>query len=220
MKKQKQNENIYRTKEYEKIFLSFFQKLPRAYIFINCTNLWKFILIVFNIYLNFIKLSNTSAIFWKASIKFEQVFCKIYTNFIHNLPKFFPNIPLIFFNILTNITKNSYFLKIFVVFSRQFPNPLLTFYQVFCKFLKFSFKDLLRFSIVRFSLILMEKVWTFLDHILRSDCIFHSRTKTHCLRTKLCWHMRFHIAKKLLFSQKGLFSNSIFKISKFSKFLG
>ncbi len=52
-------------------FLIFFQKLPSAYIFINCTNLWKLVIIVFNTYLNFIKLSNTSAIFWKASIKFE-----------------------------------------------------------------------------------------------------------------------------------------------------
>ncbi len=53
------------------ISLIFLQKLPSAYIFINCTNLWKFVIIVFNTYLNFIKLSNTSTIFWKASIKFE-----------------------------------------------------------------------------------------------------------------------------------------------------
>ncbi len=50
-------------------------------------NLYKFIKIVFDTYLNFIKLSNISKTFWKASTKFQQVFCKIYTNFIHNLPK-------------------------------------------------------------------------------------------------------------------------------------
>ncbi len=52
-------------------FLKFFQKLPSVYIFINWINLWKFVIITSNTYLNFIELSNTSAIFWKASIKFE-----------------------------------------------------------------------------------------------------------------------------------------------------
>ncbi len=54
------------------ISLHFFQNLRSAYIFINCANLWKFVIIVFNTYLNFIKISNTSTIFWKAStIQFE-----------------------------------------------------------------------------------------------------------------------------------------------------
>ncbi len=61
--------------------------------------------------MNFIKLSNISKTFWKASTKFQQVFCKIYTYFVHNLIKFlnfffnfqnfcevFPNIPQIFFS--------------------------------------------------------------------------------------------------------------------------
>ncbi len=58
-------------------FLKFFQKLLSAYIFINCTNLSKFVKfvkIVFNAYLNFIKLSNISEIFWQSRTKFS-VFC-------------------------------------------------------------------------------------------------------------------------------------------------
>ncbi len=74
------------------ISFTFFQKLSSAYIFKNCTILSKFVIIIFNINLNFIQLSNTSTIFWKASIKFEQVFCKIYTNFIYNLIKFLKNL--------------------------------------------------------------------------------------------------------------------------------
>ncbi len=41
------------------------------------TNLSKFIKSVFDIYLNFIKLSNSFKIFRKTNKKFEQVFCKI-----------------------------------------------------------------------------------------------------------------------------------------------
>ncbi len=47
-------------------FLKFFQKLPSAYIFINCPNLSKlvkFVKIVFDKYLNFLKLLNISKIF-------------------------------------------------------------------------------------------------------------------------------------------------------------
>ncbi len=47
-------------------FLKFFQKLPSAYIFRNCTNslkFVKFVKIVFDSYLNFIKFSNISKIF-------------------------------------------------------------------------------------------------------------------------------------------------------------
>ncbi len=58
-------------RNFSRNFLTFFQKLPSAYIFINCTNLWKFVIIVFNTYLNFIILSKTFTIFWKAIIKFE-----------------------------------------------------------------------------------------------------------------------------------------------------
>ncbi len=103
-------------------FPTFFQKLPLSYIFINCTDLWKFVIIVFNNYLNFIKLSNTSTIFWKTNLKFKYFFCKIYVDFIHNLPKFlknflkdfqnfpelFPNIPLFFFNF------NKYYSKLII----------------------------------------------------------------------------------------------------------
>ncbi len=52
-------------------FLTFFRKPHPVYIFINCINLWKFVLIVFNTDLNFIKWSYTSTIFRKESIKFE-----------------------------------------------------------------------------------------------------------------------------------------------------
>ncbi len=73
-KNKKKMRILYYMNEYEKFlsnFLTFFQKLPSAYIFINCTHLWKFVINIFNTYLKFIKLSNTSTIFWKASIKFE-----------------------------------------------------------------------------------------------------------------------------------------------------
>ncbi len=62
-------------------FLKFFQKLPSAYIFINCTNLSTFVEIIFDTHLNFIRLSNTSQTFCKISTKFQYVFCKIYTKF-------------------------------------------------------------------------------------------------------------------------------------------
>ncbi len=92
------------------IFWIFFQKLPSACTFINCTNLSKFVKTVFIAYLNFTKLSNISEIFWRASTK--SSFWKIYTSFINNLLKFFknvfknfqnfrdvfPNISLIFFS--------------------------------------------------------------------------------------------------------------------------
>ncbi len=54
-------------------FHKFFQKLPSIYIFIKCTNLSKFVnfvKIVFDTYLNFLKLSNISKIFWQASKNF------------------------------------------------------------------------------------------------------------------------------------------------------
>ncbi len=129
-------------------FLTFFQKLPSAYIFVNRTNSWKFVIIVFNTYLNFIKLSNTSTIIWKVSIEFEQVFCKIYTNFIHNLPnflknflhdfqnfnKFFQNIPLIFFSkFLQLLLKSNTFLKFSFFFwtvSQSFVDILSIFLQI------------------------------------------------------------------------------------------
>ncbi len=73
-KKQKQNESLYYMNKYANFFLEislqFFKNYPRL-IFLWCTNLWKLVRIVFNTYLNFIKLSDISAVFWKASIKFE-----------------------------------------------------------------------------------------------------------------------------------------------------
>ncbi len=106
-------------------FLKFFQKLPSAYIFINCTNLSKlvkFVKIVLDTYLNFIKLLNISKIFWKVNTKF-WVFCiyKIYTNSFIIYPSFSNIFSIIlkcprslskyssnffFFKISTNITQN------------------------------------------------------------------------------------------------------------------
>ncbi len=94
--------------------------------------------------------SNISKIFWKASTKFQSVFCKIYTHFIHNLPEFLENFLKDyqnFFKISTNISQNEYFFLIYVPFSRQFPSPLLAFYHVSSKFLKFFFEDLLKVSV-------------------------------------------------------------------------
>ncbi len=101
-----------------KVSLQFFLKFPYIFskttlrdVFINYTNLSKFVKIFFDTYLNFIKLSNISKIFWKASTKFQQAFCRLYTNFIHNLPTFFKN-----------------FLKDFQNFHKAFPNiPLISF---------------------------------------------------------------------------------------------
>ncbi len=138
------------------ISLKFFQKLPSTYIFFFI----KFVKIVFDTYLNFIKFSNNSKIFWKASTKF-QVFCKIYTNsfiiylrflkfsqLFQDFLEVYPNIPLIFFfKISTKITQNKYLFLIFAVSSRQFLSALLIFSQVSCKFPKSFFKDLLRVSI-------------------------------------------------------------------------
>ncbi len=62
-------------------FLKFFQQPPSAHIFINCTNLSKFVkfvLIVFDTYLNFIKH------FWNfLTSKYKILsflFCEVYTN--------------------------------------------------------------------------------------------------------------------------------------------
>ncbi len=52
-------------------YLKFFQKLTSDNIFINCTNLSQLVKIVFDTYLNLIKLSNISKISWKASTKFQ-----------------------------------------------------------------------------------------------------------------------------------------------------
>ncbi len=64
--------------------LHFFRKMLSAHIFINCTSLSKFVKfvkIVSDTYLNFIKLSNISKIFWQASTKFWVFYiCKVYTN--------------------------------------------------------------------------------------------------------------------------------------------
>ncbi len=64
-----------------------------------------------------------------------------------NFLQVFPNSSLIFFKILTNITEDEYLFLTFAVHPRQFLSPLLKFYRVFCKFLKFFFKDILWVSI-------------------------------------------------------------------------
>ncbi len=69
------NRNKMRVYERKKFFLHFphiFSKTNISlYFYKFCTNLWKFVIIVFNSYMNFIRLSHTSTIVWKASIKFE-----------------------------------------------------------------------------------------------------------------------------------------------------
>ncbi len=85
----------------------------------------------------------------------------IHKHFIHNLFEFLTNFLIDFKNfrdVYANILLfffqnfNKYYSKlilflIFAIFSRQFFSHLLIFYQFFCKFLKFFFKDLLRVSI-------------------------------------------------------------------------
>ncbi len=76
-------------------FLKFFQKLPSAYIFTNCTNFSKFVK-SFNIVLdtcsNFIKLSTIFNIFWKKSINFKVIcICKNYINSFIIYPSFLNN---------------------------------------------------------------------------------------------------------------------------------
>ncbi len=143
-------------------FLKFFQKLLSAHTFINCTNVSKFVNFVntvFNPYSNFIKLSNISKIFSQASTKLKFFYIsKVYTNSFTIYPSFLNIFSIIlkfpwsfleyssncfsnFQRILLKINKLIPFLN-FAVFSWHFLSPLLTFYQVlFCKFLKFFFKD-------------------------------------------------------------------------------
>ncbi len=101
--------------EYEKFFLKFPYIFSKTTFSLYFYKLYKFMIICYN---RFQRLSefnqimkHISTIFLKTSIKFELVFCKIFTNFIHNLPKIFKNflndfqnlpdfsanIPLIFF---------------------------------------------------------------------------------------------------------------------------
>ncbi len=96
-------------------FLKFFQKLPSAYIFINCTNsskFVKFVKIVFDIYLNFINYRTFLKCTERQVQNFKFFVLVKFTQFIHHLPKFlthflndfkissevFPIIPLIFFS--------------------------------------------------------------------------------------------------------------------------
>ncbi len=92
--------------------------------------------------------------FNKFFLKFTQIvfttwprFFKNFFKYFQNFHEVFPNIPQNFFKISTNITQNKYFFIIFAIFSRQFLCPILTFYQVFCKFLNFFFNILLSLSI-------------------------------------------------------------------------
>ncbi len=42
-----------------------------------------------------------------------------------------------------------------------------------------------------------KKGRTFMWHLLLFDSTFHSCIKAHCLRTKICWSIEFHIVKKI-----------------------
>ncbi len=72
-------------------FLKFFQKLPSAYIFINYTNLSKFIKFVKILFSTPTWISSNYQTFLRfsegPSTKFYKFFVK-FTKFIHNLPKF------------------------------------------------------------------------------------------------------------------------------------
>ncbi len=97
-----ENVKIYIMNQYVNFFwnfLKFFQKLPWGYIFINCTNLSKFVKfvkIVFNnTYLNFIKLSNISKNFSERQVQNFIIFLKIFTNSFIIYQSFFKTFSLI-----------------------------------------------------------------------------------------------------------------------------
>ncbi len=78
------------------ISLNFFQKPPAAHIFINCINLSKFVEIIFDTYVNFIKLSNILKFskkevqnFNKFFLKFTQILFIIYHNSLKMFSKIF-----------------------------------------------------------------------------------------------------------------------------------
>ncbi len=94
-------------------------------------------------YYTFLKFSEKQVQnFNKFFIKFTQILFIIYSIFLTIFSKIFEYSSNFFQNFKKYYSKQIFFL-IFTVFSRQFLNLLLIFYQVFCKFLKFFFKDLL-----------------------------------------------------------------------------
>ncbi len=55
-----------------------------------------------------------------------------------------------------------------------------------------------------------KKGWTFIWHLRLFESTFHSCTKVHCLRTKICWSIQFHIVKKKKTFKKPLSQNGLF----------
>ncbi len=122
-------------------FLKFFQKLSSAYIFINCTNLSKFVKIVFDTYLNFIKLSifkvqNVNNFF----VKLTQILCIIYTSFLkisqwflkfpRSFPKCYWNSFSTFQQILDKTNNFSNFRYIFRTVPQSLNDILLSFLKI------------------------------------------------------------------------------------------
>ncbi len=108
-------------------FLKFVQKLPSAFIFMNCTNLSKFIKIIWDSYLNFNKLSTFLKLSekqvqlqnFKFFVKFTLILSIIYSRFLKILSIVYSSFYNFFFNfqnfrifrqffykISTNITQN------------------------------------------------------------------------------------------------------------------
>ncbi len=103
-------------------FLKSFSKTASAYIFISCINLSKFVKfvkIVFNAYLNFIKLSNISKISWEASSYKIQSFSQNLYKFIHNLPKFLKHF-LNYFKISLKFLRMLFFFQHFILKTNTF----------------------------------------------------------------------------------------------------
>ncbi len=77
------HENV---KVYMNQYVKFFTKFTLNSYFYK---LYKFVKIVFDTYMNFVKLSSFSKIFWKAKTKFKIFYiCKVYTNSFMIYPSF------------------------------------------------------------------------------------------------------------------------------------
>ncbi len=105
------------------ISLHFFQKPLSTFIFINCTNLWKFVIIVFNTYLNFIIIKHVynlpkskHKIWISFFVKLIQILFIIYPSFlkIFRLPEYSSNF---FFNFNKYYSKVILFLNFRCIFS-------------------------------------------------------------------------------------------------------
>ncbi len=138
-------------------FLKFFQKFSSVCIFINRTNLSKFvkfIKIVYNTYLNFIKLSIISKVFWKENTKL-YVFYKIYINSIIIYP--------CLLNIFSMILK----------FPRKFFRIFLWFF--FSKFQEILLKTNTFFTFLLYFSIVLQSLTDILSSFLQIPQIFFLR---------------------------------------------